>query len=300
MPGAVHTRDEAIAVIDRALGEFDDGSQGTVLAAKAVVSEVHRRADGAVNHQQRVVEELVRALQSLNEDENRAATEAALLRAQQRLDDVRRARNQVERAASRLDSVARAFGPDTASMCSRGKSRLRTLSEELANYRAGQSFGAGGSAARLGGVVIMGARVAPASPSGSGDPSSGRGNAGAREQLSEVGVDHLDYPDNPIGDGFGRGGLNRGDYRWAVEAWDTKVKPALARGAGRDELAARDTASNARPLRRLADVYDIFLGSDAITVSRMSNGKLDVQNGRHRIEVAREMGVRSLPVRVLS
>jgi hypothetical protein len=32
----------------------------------------------------------------------------------------------------------------------------------------------------------------------------------------------------------------------------------------------------------------------------MSNGKLDVQNGRHRIEVAREMGVRSLPVRVLS
>jgi hypothetical protein len=285
VPGAVHTRDEAIAVIDRALGEFDDGSQGTVLAAKAVVSEVHRRADGAVNHQQRVVEELVRALQSLNEDENRAATEAALLRAQQRLDDVRRARNQVERAASRLDSVARAFGPDTASMCSRGKSRLRTLSEELANYRAGQSFGAGGSAARLGGVVIMGARVAPASPSGSGDPSSGRGNAGAREQLSEVGVDHLDYPDNPIG---------------AVEAWDTKVKPALARGAGRDELAARDTASNARPLRRLADVYDIFLGSDAITVSRMSNGKLDVQNGRHRIEVAREMGVRSLPVRVLS
>jgi hypothetical protein len=146
----------------------------------------------------------------------------------------------------------------------------------------------------------MGTRVVPASSSGSGDSSSKCGNAGVRGQLSEIGVDHLDYSNNPIRDGFGRGGLNRGDYRWAVEAWDTKVKPALARGAGRDELAARDAASNARPLRRLADVHDIFLGSDAIAVSRMSNGKLDVQNGRHRIEVAREMGVKSLPVRVLS
>ena len=294
MAGAVHTRDEAIAIIDRALGEFGDGSLGTVVAAKAVASEALQRAEGAVNHQVRVVEGLGRALQSMNEDENRASTEAALLRAQRRLDDVRRARNQVERAVSTLDSAARAFAPIAANSCGAAKARLRTLSGELANYRAGQSLSAGAGATRLGGVAVMGAQS-----SASQNSLSGSRHAASRGQLPEIGVDQLDYSDNPIIDGFGRGGLNRGDYRWAVEAWDTKVKPTLARGAGRDELASRDAASNARPLRRLADVYDTFLGSDAITVSRMPNGKFDVQNGRHRIEVARELGVNSLPVRVL-
>ena len=42
-----------------------------------------------------------------------------------------------------------------------------------------------------------------------------------------------------------------------------------------------------------------FLGSDPIRVSRRSDGSYSVDGGRHRVELARRLGIRSLPVRII-
>jgi hypothetical protein len=76
------------------------------------------------------------------------------------------------------------------------------------------------------------------------------------------------------------------------------VGPGVAAGKTREDFAARDARSNAQPLRRTADVYDMFLGSDRIRVDRRPDGSMDVVNGRHRLLIARELGIKTLPGQV--
>ncbi|WP_456598811.1 hypothetical protein [Blastococcus sp. SYSU DS0616] len=110
-----------------------------------------------------------------------------------------------------------------------------------------------------------------------------------------------DLEENPILDdhgtqgGFGKGGLSRADYRWAVQTWNDTVGPGVASGKTRDYYAERDMLSNARPLRRTADVFDMFLGSDRIRAERRGDGSLNIINGRHRLLIARELGIKHLP-----
>ncbi|MGQ0678807.1 MAG: hypothetical protein ACT4OM_03980 [Actinomycetota bacterium] len=122
--------------------------------------------------------------------------------------------------------------------------------------------------------------------------------------LTDLDVSSADLDDNPILDDdrsqgvFGKGGLSRADYRWAVQTWDDIVGPGVAAGKTREDFAERDARSNAQQLRRTADIYDMFLGSDRIRVDRRPDGSLDVVNGRHRLLIARELGIKTLPGQV--
>lgn len=116
--------------------------------------------------------------------------------------------------------------------------------------------------------------------------------------LTSVSLDQVDFSDNPILDGFTSGGLTKADYRWAVETWAQVVGPGHERGMGRDEFAAWDTAHGATPPRSTAEVFDLFLRDDRIRISRRPDGTFDVIGGRHRIEVARELGITHLPAEV--
>jgi hypothetical protein len=120
----------------------------------------------------------------------------------------------------------------------------------------------------------------------------------ARSGLADIDVAAADFADNPVTGSFGRGGLTRADYRWAMTTWDQLVRPGLDRGMSRGDFAARDETRAAPPLRRTADVYDMILGSDPIRVERRGDGTLNVINGRHRIEIARELGITQLPAAV--
>jgi hypothetical protein len=119
--------------------------------------------------------------------------------------------------------------------------------------------------------------------------------------LADVDVSSADLNENPILDEdrargtFGKGGLSRADFRWAVQTWHDTVGPGVASGKTRDDFAERDTRSNAQPLRRTADVYDMFLGTDRIRADRRPDGSLNIVNGRHRLLIARELGIKSLP-----
>lgn len=131
----------------------------------------------------------------------------------------------------------------------------------------------------------------------SGAPLAGTG-------LVNLDVDLADLDENPILDDdasngtFGKGGLSRADYRWAVQTWNDTVGPGVSSGKTRDDFAARDARSGARPMRRTADVYDMFLGADRIRADRQPDGSLNIVNGRHRLLIARELGIKSLPGQV--
>lgn len=133
--------------------------------------------------------------------------------------------------------------------------------------------------------------------SGGGSGGSAHGSSGgpadSRGRLQDLDLSAVDFSDNPITDD-GRGGATMDDYRWAAATWDTKVRPGLESGMTRDDFAAIDAANGYPPLRRLADVHDMFLGSDPIHVS---GG--EVIGGRHRIQAARDVGITHLPARIL-
>jgi hypothetical protein len=119
-------------------------------------------------------------------------------------------------------------------------------------------------------------------------------------EMQDVELSNVDYSDNPIAGSFEKGGAKLADYRWAVETWETVVRPGVNRGMSRDDFAQRDRERGASPFRRTADVHDLFLGdSDRILLSRRSDGRFDVVNGRHRVHVARQLGIKSLPARIV-
>ncbi|MGO9751949.1 MAG: hypothetical protein ACLP22_10650 [Solirubrobacteraceae bacterium] len=103
------------------------------------------------------------------------------------------------------------------------------------------------------------------------------------------------HSDNPVIDDYHKGGTTQSDYRWAVETWETVVRPGIAADATREDFARRDADRGATGFRRTAGVYDMFLGDDRIVFSRRPDGMLDVTNGRHRIDVARQLGITNLP-----
>jgi len=112
--------------------------------------------------------------------------------------------------------------------------------------------------------------------------------------MTELSVAEADFSGNPVIGPFARDGLTRADYRWMVQAWEEVVRPGLRRGLTRDDFAARDAERGVPVTRSIANVHDIFL-CDPVQVERRPDGKLGVLNGRHRIEIARELGISTLP-----
>ena len=133
-------------------------------------------------------------------------------------------------------------------------------------------------------------------------PTSARGTTRSDSWLSPFGlsmvdVASLDLSDNPILGDFGRGDLHRSDYEWLVSTWSETVGPGVASGMCRDDFAVMDARSGAAAGRRTVDVFDIFLTSDPIHLSHRPDGSIDIGGGRHRISIAKALGIRSLPAR---
>lgn len=117
----------------------------------------------------------------------------------------------------------------------------------------------------------------------------------AAQGLELGAVEAFDYADNPV---LGYGKAPAEEIAYAVQAWNDQIAPGIANGATREDFATWDDARGLVGHHRLSNVYDYFLGSEAIhsggTTSR--NG-LDVGGGRHRLEQAKALGVKYLPFR---
>lgn len=286
---AVRTRDEAIATVDVALQKWATEMTGVMVQAQTATSAASDQANRVV---QRCANQ-VAAIQSLlasARDEQRAELQAQLARAQDAKQKADRARQRILDVDARVATLSRTLNRATSSQVPEARVKLRTMTSALDGYRAA-------------GVAVGGG---PASGSSSAVAARGghAGSALASLGLTELAVGAADLDENPILDDgqatgmFGKGGLKRADYRWAVQTWNDVVGPGVANGQSREAFALRDAQSDAVPLRRTADVYDMFLGSERIRVDRRSDGSLNIINGRHRFQIAQELGIKSLPGQV--
>lgn len=94
-----------------------------------------------------------------------------------------------------------------------------------------------------------------------------------------------------------------GDYsssklEWSHEAFSKVVAPGVGRGLTIEDFRARDAAEGRVGTASYANTYDGFFGSDAIVLGRVGDS-FDVANGRHRIWVARQMGLAAVPARLV-
>jgi hypothetical protein len=276
----IKTRDEALASVDGALAQWETNATGVLAQAVSVVEAARGDAERLVRRWTTKVAALRPLLDSLGPNDDPRPIESALARAEVSLRAAESARHQVIRVAEQVAVLGRSFAQRTSAEVAAGRADLARRTVDLDAYRS-----RGGGAAGGGGAPAAEDKIGAAlSPLG----------------LAKLDVGAADFSDNPISGGFGRGGTTRADYRWAVQTWDETVGPGVARGMTRADFEARDAARGAPVLRRTAAVYDMFLGdSDRILVSRRPDGSLDVTNGRHRMEVARELGVNYLPGQVL-
>lgn len=277
----VRTRDEALATVDRALEAWSAGVTGVLTQAQNAAQVARSESQDVVRKYEAEVAALQALLSAANE-ESRRELEVRMLRTREALDRARQAVSRITQVEARTAQLNRSHMTAGTQQVSTARSQLSSMSRALDGYRAGATgLGGGGSNHR--------------------PPSRGGGGSLSGVGFADLDVSAADLTENPILDDdrvqgtFGKGGLSRADYRWAVQTWHDTVGPGVAAGKSRDHFAERDSRSNAQPLRRTADVYDIFLGSDRIRADRRPDGSLDVVNGRHRILIARELGIKTLP-----
>ena len=75
------------------------------------------------------------------------------------------------------------------------------------------------------------------------------------------------------------------------------MRPAVRQGADGDDFARLDAERGLAYEHGYRRVYDAFYGNDAIRLERVGD-TYQVVNGYHRLFVARELGLATVPARV--
>jgi hypothetical protein len=272
----VRTRDDAIALVDHALGTWAQTLTGILTQAEAVASAVAADAERLAAKSGSRVAAIEATLAAAPADDRRAR-EVELARARTSHDHVRRASASIADIREAVRQLRNRHARRGLPQTDAARAQLGEMLQALETYRRASASG-------------------PTASAGQSTSSGGRAAVDlTRFGLAPIDVGAADLADTPIVGEFGRGDASRADYRWAVQTWDDSVAPGVARGMSRDDFANRDLQIGAPPLRRTADVYDMFLGSDRIRVNRRPDGSLNIVNGRHRLQIASELGIRSLP-----
>jgi hypothetical protein len=308
----VRTRDEALTAIDRALTQWQGETVGVLDQAMAAADRAHVAAEAETTRRAQRVAVLQARLRELSRAGSQqvqalyAQIQRELVDAEQSLEAARRATWRIAEITRQVARLQRSHTRTAESSVSATRADLASRVTALDAYRAAGTripiaAGVAGMSSIAGVIGGADASAVPAlaATAGSAAPSAA-GSSGwlADRGLTDIDVAQAGFADNPITGSFGRGGRTRADYRWAVTTWDQVVRPGLDRRMCRDDFAARDAARGSTPPRRTADVYDMFLGTGPVRVERMADGRLNVIDGRHRLAVARELGVTHLPAAV--
>ncbi len=269
---------QAITELDSALSTWATVATGIALQTTAAVNAIATEVERAVRERAAIVAAVEARIAPAQPAERTRLTRELQI-ANGSLEDARRGLRSATEAGRRAHSMARRIDESTNSRVPPALQSLRRKLDALAEYES------------------VSVPNSPGSPRGaSGAPG---GNAFGVQGIVEVPIDHATFDDNPILGPFGRGGATLSDYRWAAETWETVVRPGVLAGKTRDDFARQDAAAGRLTgYRRLGGVYDMFLGDEPIQFSRRADGTLDVANGRHRVQVARQLGITRLPGRM--
>jgi len=317
MPDQVDVRSvEALEAFEESLGRAQEGAEEFLAAARAQVSTVldwiTEREHEAQRNISQAEDRLGWAQDGLSdcanasyddEDEDPpdcSSWEGQVSDSQRELDEALEHLNEVRRAADQVRSAAEDFLHSARQLdgVSRERMRLARLylqakTRELHSYRAVSHPAAPPSTA---------ARARPAVTSVSS--VAGVGAAAADAGISRfcergfVAINVAEIPDEEIGS------LSADDFHkypheemlMGARRFDLEVRPAAEAGSGRDYFQQKDRESGADYEHGLERLYDSYYGSEPIRVTKLKSGRLEVTNGRHRLFVAKEAGIRTVPV----
>ncbi len=208
---------------------------------------------------------------------------ARLATAEENLATARRCHSQLQAAGSRLRHDTSVFRRQAEDRVGAGAAFLRGLASAADAY-AGSSVGGAGSS---------GGGGASAGGSGSNDlPRIGE------TELVEAPLDRLDTSKSGV---TGPESFSKTDYarmRQGVQRLDEVVLDAVRNGADGEHFARMDAQRGLDYEGGYQRVYEAFFGGDSLRLDHRSDGTYEVIDGLHRIHVARELGLSSLPARI--
>ena len=269
------TTPEAIAELRSTLGVWAAAAAGIARQASAAATALVAEAEATVRARSATRAALEAALHAAKKEE-RARLARELQFATTSLEDGRRALQLVTEAGIRAQNLQRRIDESTSGRVPRASQALDRKLQALDEYKS---------------VTVASSTIA------SGGVTHGQ-DFGVRG-IVNVPIGRARFEDNPIEDRYHKGGADISDYRWAVETWETVVRPGVLAGKTRDDFERRDNEQGRYTgYRRTAGVYDMFLGSDPVHFTRRADGTLDVPSGRHRVQIAQQLGITHLPGRL--
>lgn len=204
----------------------------------------------------------------------------------------------------------------TAKRCGeRLRAAAMRFRQELSTYRRHLELELAAAAAFLGGLAVAADAYAGMSVSGGGATSAGPGSgaatmpasgeAGAAAEarigttdLVEASLERIDTSESGV---TGPESFRKTGYatmREGTQRLDEVVLPAVRNGADGEHFAAMDAQRGLGYEHGYQRVYEAFFGDDCLRLDARPDGSFGVTNGYHRIHVARELGLRSLPARI--
>ena len=313
MTPSAHVRSvQTLQDLKDVLNRFAIEAQGSVRSAEGEIRLVEewlreRQAHWRVEVQRRQEElrlaeaALARCRASASRDSRTGARHAPSCKAEQAA--VQQARSRLGEAQAELSNVenwTRTVGQAAASYRGQAQRLSQKLSSDLPKGHAFLQR----KISELQGYLK--AASAPSASSGHSTSSPQAGNArpapvtGARANapVQSISVDQIDLSDSPI---TGTGDFHKASAQEMVEGFhklQDVVAPAVAGGADGDYFSQLDAAQGLDYSNGYRCVYDAFYGDGAIILEKVGNS-FQVLNGYHRLFVAGQLGVKSVPAKVV-
>jgi hypothetical protein len=116
--------------------------------------------------------------------------------------------------------------------------------------------------------------------------------------IQDVPVDQVDLSDSPVKDTDDFHKVSREEMVEGFRKLEEEVRPAVAEGANGDHFSRLDQERGLDYEHGYRRVYDAFYGNSAIRLEKAGDD-YNVINGYHRLAVARELGLSTVPARVI-
>lgn len=116
--------------------------------------------------------------------------------------------------------------------------------------------------------------------------------------IQNVPVDKIDDSDTYVHGPEDFKKVSREDMVHGLETLQSEVRPAVENGADKEYFRSLDQARGFDYPSGTQRIYEAFYGQDAIRLDKIGDSYL-VENGYHRIYTAKELGLDTIPARVI-
>jgi CHASE3 domain sensor protein len=117
--------------------------------------------------------------------------------------------------------------------------------------------------------------------------------------IQSVELDKIDLEDSSVNSSDDFHKVSQQDMVEGLQKLQDVVAPAVANGADGDYFTQMDTNQGLSYADGYRKIYDAFFGNSCIRLDKIGN-RFRVNNGYHRIFIAQQLGIRSLPARVIA